>query len=175
MALEVVTNDHYGKNDKLKRMSRNMYTTREHGKKIFEFCMFCVLPSFVLKDNKCILSCVTECIVCVSVYDPLTFSFLFLFLFGWVGVLWPQLSKVLKLVHWARRVLFPPVFLQQQAVSSSCCLCIWFRGEPTLFPGWCKNKSYVIATSDLWLFIHASNLLPSLPTPLPYTCAIWNK
>ena len=32
------------------------------------------------------------------------------------------------------------------------------------------NKSSVIATSDLWLFIHASNLLPSLPTPLPYKC-----
>ena len=30
------------------------------------------------------------------------------------------------------------------------------------------NKSYVMATSDLWLFIHASNLLPWLPTPLPY-------
>ena len=30
------------------------------------------------------------------------------------------------------------------------------------------NKSYVIATSDLWLFIHVSNLLPSLSTPLPY-------
>ena len=27
-----------------------------------------------------------------------------LFLFDWVGVLWPQLSKVLKLVRWARRV-----------------------------------------------------------------------
>ena len=26
--------------------------------------------------------------------------------------------------------------------------------------GWCTNKSYVIAASDLWLFIHASNLLP---------------
>ena len=31
--------------------------------------------------------------------------------------------------------------------------------------GWCTNKSYVIATSDLWLFIHASNLLPSTPHP----------
>ena len=30
------------------------------------------------------------------------------------------------------------------------------------------NKSYIIATSDLGLFIHASNLLPSLPTPLPF-------
>ena len=35
--------------------------------------------------------------------------------------------------------------------------------------GWCTNKSYVIATSDLWLFIHASNLLPlNSPSPLPY-------
>ena len=39
---------------------------------------------------------------------------------------------------------------------------------PTLFPDWCANKSYVIATSDLWLFIHASSLPPLLPTPLPY-------
>ena len=30
----------------------------------------------------------------VSGHDPLTFSFGFLFLFDWVGVLWPQLSKV---------------------------------------------------------------------------------
>ena len=32
------------------------------------------------------------------------------------------------------------------------------------------NKSYVIASSNLWLFIqfYASNLLPSLPTPLSY-------
>ena len=33
--------------------------------------------------------------------------------------------------------------------------------------GWCTNKSYVIVTSDLWLFIHASNLLPSAPHPAP--------
>ena len=30
------------------------------------------------------------------------------------------------------------------------------------------NKSYVIATTDLWLFIYASNLLPPLSTPFPY-------
>ena len=35
--------------------------------------------------------------------------------------------------------------------------------------GWRTNKSYVIATSDLWLFIHASNLLSLYsPSPLPY-------
>ena len=33
--------------------------------------------------------------------------------------------------------------------------------------GWCTNKSYVIATSDLWLFILASNLLPSTPHTTP--------
>ena len=48
---------------------------------------------------------VTERIVCVQGHDPLTFSFLSSFLFcDWVGVLWPQLSKVLKLVRWARHV-----------------------------------------------------------------------
>ena len=56
---------------------------------------------------------VTECIVCVQGHDPLTFSFLLSFLFfDWVGVLWPWLSKVLKLVCWACHVLFPPVSLQ---------------------------------------------------------------
>ena len=45
---------------------------------------------------------------------------------------------------------------------------------------WIQGRAYtvfclvsikvVIATSNLWFFIHASNLLPSFPTPLPY---IW--
>ena len=52
---------------------------------------------------------VTECIVCVSGYDPLTFSFLSFLFFDWVGVLWPQLFKVLKLVRWASSVLFSQV------------------------------------------------------------------
>ena len=33
----------------------------------------------------------------------------------------------------------------------------------------------VTATSDLWLFIHASSLLPSLPTPLPYIRLEWDS
>ena len=53
-----------------------------------------------------IIIIVTECIVCVQGHDPLTFSFLSSFLFSdWVGVLWPQLSKVLKLVRWACSVI----------------------------------------------------------------------
>ena len=48
MALEAVTD---GKMTKLKRMSRNMYTTREHGA-CHAFCFVCVLI-----DNKYILSC----------------------------------------------------------------------------------------------------------------------
>ena len=75
----------------------------------------------------------------VSGHDPLTFSFRFLFLFDWVGVLWPQLSKVLKLVRWAGSVPFPPVSLQRQVVCCfGRCSCVHLRGEPTLFPGWCK-------------------------------------
>ena len=55
---------------------------------------------------------------CIHVpgHDPLIFSFLSFILFDWVGVLWPQLSKVLKPVHWAGRVPFPPVSLQRQVV-----------------------------------------------------------
>ena len=49
---------------------------------------------------------VTLCIVCVSGHDPLIFSFLSSLLFDWVGVLWPRLSKVLKLVRWGRRARF---------------------------------------------------------------------
>ena len=113
---------------------------------------------------------VTECIV--YMFRAMTHNLFFpvLFLFDWVGGLLAQLSKVLKVVCWAGSVPFPPVSLQRQVV----CLLLWpvfmcfhHRGEPTLFPGWYTNKSYVIATSDLWLFIHASNLLPSTPHPTP--------
>ena len=52
---------------------------------------------------------------------------------------------------------------------------VWFHsGEPTysFLVGVTvisvKYNSYVIATSDLWLFILASNLLPSLSIPLPF-------
>ena len=110
---------------------------------------------------------VTECIVCVQGHDPLAFSFLSSFLFfDLVGILWPQLSEVLKLLHWASRVPFPPVSLQRQVV---CLLLrpVFISGESLHCFLVGVKKSYVIATSDLWLFIHASNLLPSLPTPAP--------
>ena len=112
---------------------------------------------------------VTECIVCVSGHDLLTFSFLFLFLFDWVGVLWPQLSKALKLVRWARRVLFPPsvpAVAGRQLVHSAACASDSGESLHCFLVG--VIKGYVIATSDLRLFIHASNVLPLLPTPLPY-------
>ena len=55
----------------------------------------------------------------VSGDDPLIFSFLSFILFDWVGVLWPQLSKVLKPVRQAGSVPFPPVSLQRQVVCLS--------------------------------------------------------
>ena len=48
---------------------------------------------------------VTECIVRVSGYDPLTFLSCPFSFFESVGVLWPQLSKVLKVVRWAESSL----------------------------------------------------------------------
>ena len=60
-------------------------------------------------------------------------------------------------------VLFPQCPCRGRLFVYCCgrCSCVHLRGEPTLFPGWlCTNKSDVIATSNLWIFIHASNLLP---------------
>ena len=87
--------------------------------------------------------------------------------FDWVGVLWPQLSKVLKPVRWAGSVLCVPALSSRSSVSSSCCLYASDSGESLhRFPAG-VIKSYVIATSDLWLFIHASSSLPSPPHPAP--------
>ena len=85
--------------------------------------------------------------MCVQGHDPLTFSFLSSFLFfDWVGIVWPQLSKVLKLVHWATSVPFPPVSLQRQVV---CLLLrpVFMCSSQGFLAG--VNRSYVIATSDL--------------------------
>ena len=61
----------------------------------------------------------------VQGHDPLTFSFLSSFLFfDWVGVLRPQLSKVLKLVHWASSVPFPPVSLTEAGCLFAVVACV---------------------------------------------------
>ena len=80
-----------------------------------------------------------------------------------------QLSKVLKVVRWAGSVPF-----SLSVPAEAGCLLTVAAGVHVLISverlhgflvGWCTNNSYVIATSDLWLFIHASNLLPSTPHP----------
>ena len=90
--------------------------------------------------------------MCVQGHDLLTISFLSSFLFfDWVGILWPQLSKVLKLLHCPLRPLSPNVpavagcqfkLVQAAAYASD-------SGESLhcLLVG--VNKSYVIATSYL--------------------------
>ena len=80
-------------------------------------------------------TCVTECIVYVPGHDPLTFFSChpFSFLIGW------EFYGPNNLKCWASSVPFPPVSLQRQVVC--CCglySCVHLRGEPTLFPGWCK-------------------------------------
>ena len=92
-----------------------------------------------------------------------------------MGALWPQVSKVLKPVRWTGSVPFPPCPCRGRLFVCCCSWCWYLHSGESLhcfLVGWCANKSYVRATSDLWLFLHASNLLPLLTTPLPYTYII---
>ena len=78
-----------------------------------------------------------------------------------------------QLIIISSSVPFPPVSLQKQVVlfADVAGVHVFITGESLhcFLVGWCTNKSYVIATSDLWLFIHASNLLSlNSPYPLPY-------
>ena len=76
--------------------------------------------------------------------------------------------------HYRERPFSPSVPAEAGCLFNCCgrCSCVHLSGKPyrhCFLVGWCTNKSYVIATSDLWLFIHASNLLPlNSPSPLPY-------
>ena len=94
---------------------------------------------------------------------PFNLSFLSFLFFDWVGVLWPQLSKVSKPVRWASSVPFPPAVAGRQIVIVRVAAYASDSGESLHCFLVGANKSYVIATSDLWLFLHASNLLPLLP------------
>ena len=81
---------------------------------------------------------VTECIVCVSGYDPLTFFFSLSFLIGYE--FYDPNYLVFKLVRWAGPAasLFPqcPSRGRPFAVAAG----VHLRGEPTPFPGWGKYK-----------------------------------
>ena len=68
------------------------------------------------------------------------------------------------------RLVMAVVYTLHLLSCSKCFVCLCpFQYRHCFLVGWCTNKSYVIATSDLWLFIHASNLLPlNSPSPLPY-------
>ena len=105
-------------------------------------------------------TCVTECILCVQGHDPLIFSFLSSFpFFDWVGVLWPQLSKVLKLVPGPATSSPPPPLPPHHPTrvpAEAGCLFAVAAGVHVFISGdslHCflvgVNKSYVIATSDL--------------------------
>ena len=101
-------------------------------------------------------------------FGPWPFNLFFpvLFLFDWVGALWPQLSKVLKLVHWASASSFPQCpCCSMSSVSncSSCCLCIWFRGEPvssyfsmaccSVVSHWCKWRMFIMLPCSQYALI----------------------
>ena len=69
-------------------------------------------------------------------------------------------------IAFIRLIIAVAIYTLHLLSCSKCfvCLCL-FQYRHCFLVGWCTNKSYVIATSDLWLFIHASPQLP-IPTPL---------
>ena len=88
-----------------------------------------------------------------------------------------QLSKVLKLVRWAGSVPFPQCpCSSRSSVSLSCCLCIWFRGEPVIsyfslaccsvVSRWCKWCMLPCSQRALILVLdHVGNFGVRLPRP----------
>ena len=112
-------------------------------------CCTCVTYFERLLTPLCVDSDVTECIVCVPAHDSLTFSFLSFLFFDWVGVLWPQLSKVSKPVRWASSVPFPPAVAGRQIVIVRAAAYASDSGESLHCFLVGANKSYVTATSDL--------------------------
>ena len=74
-----------------------------HTSNVTGFTSLCRL--FAATEDICYFIYICNRVYCV--FRAMTFeSFLSCpFPFDWVGVLWPQLSKVLKLVRWARRAI----------------------------------------------------------------------
>ena len=120
-----------------------------------------------------------EWVICIYIYInwvycacsgpwPFNLSFLsFSFLIGWEFYGPNYLKCSVKTCALGRQRRFPP---SVPAVAGRQLVIVWLAdsGESLHFFLVGANKSYAIATSDLWLFIHASNLLPLLPTPHPY-------
>ena len=85
---------------------------------------------------------------CIHVpgHDPITFSFRSFSFFDWVGVLWPQLSKVLKPVCGAGSVRFSPSVPAEAGClfTVAAGVHVFISGESLhcFLVGWCTNKSY---------------------------------
>ena len=114
-------------------------------------------------------------VYCIHVpgYDP-TLFFPVLFLFDWVGVLWPQLSKVLKPVHWVGSIPFPPVSLQKQVLfvclfAVAAGVHVFISGESLhcFLVGWCANKK--LCYSNLWLVTLHSCFQPAFLNSPPHS------
>ena len=74
------------------------------------------------------------------------------------------------------RLVIAVVYTLHLLSCSECfvCLCL-FQYRHCFLVSWCTNKSYVIATSDLWLFIDASNLLTLNSPPHSPTCVLVHR
>ena len=130
-------------------------------------------PFVLKKPESVILNLKNACnrVYCIHVpgHDPLIFSFLSFILFDWVGVLWPQLSKVSKLVRWACSVPFPPSVPAEAgslfAVAAGVHVFIQGRAYTCFLVGWCKVMLWQPLTCD------SSSMLPTCfpSTPHPHS------
>ena len=124
---------------------------------------------------------VTKCIVCVSGYDPLTFSFLsFSFLTGWKfnGL---NYLKCWNLCAGPAASSFPQCpCSSRSSLSSSCCLCIWFRGEPlsnfsmacySIVSHWCKWCMFIMLPCSQRAFILVLEHVGNFGVRLPPGCS----
>ena len=94
-------------------------------------------------------------------------------LFDWVGVSWPQLSKMLKLLHWDSSVPFPPVSLQRQVVIAAC---VHLRGEPVssyFSMAGCSRHGVSVHCMCVQILSFYATRWPVLPSCMQLTLVSW--
>ena len=122
------------------------------------------------KEKKNVTSVLYTC------FGPWPFNLFFPVLFDWAGVLWPNYLKCWNLCTGPAASSFPQCPCRSRSSLVRAAAYAYDSGERLYcFLVGVQIKSYVIltATSDLWLFIHASNLLPLLTNPAPLQSWRW--
>ena len=114
---------------------------------------------------------------------PFNLFFPVLFLFDWVGDLWPQLSTVLKLVHWVGSVPSPQCPCRGRLLVCCCgrCSCFHHRGEPvssyfsmaccSVVSHWCKWCMFIMLPCSQRALILVLEHMGNFGVRLPPGCS----